>query len=128
MKFVEATTQPAKAGLALPAKPGLSLGTRFNADKITKYAAIIELARSFPTLESCTPTDPGEWDIARFMAKADASLSSGGIHAALFVASVWHWDWPSIHGREFRVAEAMCVWDEQHRRAFLQWCEDPFFP
>jgi len=128
MKAVERATQCEKAAPSLPAKPGVDLGTRFNALKITKYAAIIELARSFPTLEGCTPIDPGDWDIGRFIAKADASLSSGGIHAALFVASVWHWDWPKSHGREFRIAEAMCVWDEQHRRAFLQWCEDPFFP
>ena len=117
-----------KSAALLRAPPGLGLGTRYNSRKIDRKAAILELAVSFPTLNPyLTGTNARNWDINRFMTDLDV-LCSGARHAKIFVAAVWDPDWPAEHGMEFRVVDAISVWDAAHRGAFLQWCQDPFWP
>lgn len=117
-----------KSAAPLRAPPGLGLGTRYNSRKIDRKAAILELAVSFPTLNPyLTGTNARNWDINRFMADLDV-LCSGARHAKIFVAAVWDPDWPAEHGMEFRVVDAISVWDAAHRGAFLHWCQDPFWP
>lgn len=104
------------------------IGTRFLRGKIDRNVAILELAASFPVLRSSVENwSPRKWNIDVFMANVDA-ICSGARHAKLFVASVWDPSWPTEHGMEFRVVEAMAVWDREHKMAFFQWCADPFWP
>lgn len=96
--------------------------------EIDRNSAILELAASFPTLKwQLMGMNSKNWDINRFMSNLGV-LCSGERHAKLFVASVWDSEWPADHGMEFRVVDAISVWDVAHRASFLQWCHDPFWP
>lgn len=99
---------------------------RFNAGLITPKEAIVELARTFPTLRNLVPKDPKKWDIGQFMQPLWA-MGSGAHHAMRFVGSVWNPSDAKEQGWEFNVVEALGSWDCEHRRAFLIWAIRPWW-
>jgi hypothetical protein len=48
-------------------------------------------------------------------------------HAARFILEVWnpYDEWPC---GKFDWMRAIGVWDEGHRKAFIAWLQDPFYP
>jgi hypothetical protein len=54
-------------------------------------------------------------------------LSSGERHAAAFVLHVWDSHARTPGNIEFNLADAMSIWDEKHRSAFLRWAHNPWF-
>jgi hypothetical protein len=86
----------------------------------------LEFARSFPSLTRTLAHDQ-TFDAARLDAYACSAVSHGQAVTARFVLAVWDpaAEWKS--GR-FDLMEALRVWDEEHREAFLAWAEDPWWP
>lgn len=107
--------------------------------KINLPAAMAVLANSFPTLHGSPGAEP--WDAITMLKQL--CPGGGGYSeklAARFVLGVWNSDEDWIetarkHGianpevaAKFDVFEAISKWDDEHRRAFLTWCEAPFWP
>lgn len=95
-------------------------------------AAMTALCKKFPTLADADGIDP--WDVHRFMAWLNGPApGSGASLAGRFVLTVWNrdTDWTECGlgppGR-FNVVHAIGVWDDEHRAAFSEWVEAPFFP
>jgi hypothetical protein len=105
--------------------------------------AIVQLARSFPALAGA-PLEP--WDPIGFYLWA-LPTSHGARCAAHFVLQVWNcrtdWDHEvranlkergikAPRGRlgtpRFDLLDAMTVWDEHQKAAFLAWVREPFWP
>ena len=84
------------------------------------------LARSFPSVAKATGIDP--WDanaLDRWM--AETPLSHGEVSTARFLLAVWD---PANAWRcgRFELMEAVRVWDDRHRAAFLAWAKAPWWP
>lgn len=93
---------------------------------------ISDLAESFPSLRGrygVRPWRPLEFARAGLRGKSTAELQAG-----LFVLSVWSAGRiPWFSGEPYRLGvfdavAAFAVWDQEHRDAFLRWCDDPFWP
>ena len=94
---------------------------------------ISTLARSFPTLadvEACEPFDPAalaEWT-------RGPAATSGGLHAARFLLSLWSGGNVAPGGLDpwtvgpFDAVAAVASWDDDHRAAFAAWIAAPWFP
>lgn len=94
---------------------------------------MIALAYSFPSLRNA-PVAKLERGQAYFDAprlnrwvKTSPAVTAGSEEAGLFLLQVWD------PGRKwsagiFRVARALARWDDFHRRAFLAWAQDPWWP
>ena len=54
------------------------------------------------------------------------SAPSGAHHAARFILAVWNNDAEGTCDR-FDVIEALAIWDEEHRAAFLAWAKNPWW-
>jgi hypothetical protein len=130
--FVAARDLARERNRRWPQRPNGSVDTR---------AAMTTLARSFPTLrDAADGVEP--FEVERFARWLCSGAGGGGaIRAGRFVLHVWN---PNADHRElgrelgleaadgclapFNVSDALGVWDEEHRRAFLAWCEAPFWP
>ena len=83
------------------------------------------LAHSLPSLRSA----PGlaEWQAITLDAwAASGSPSHGERCSARFLLAVWNPEETWRSGR-FDLMEALRVWDEPHRRTFLQWAAAPWW-
>ena len=83
-------------------------------------------ARTFPCLAKAAGVTP--WDANTLDQWAtDTPLSHGELVAARFLLALWDsaTDWRC--GR-FDVMEALRVWDDRHRAAFLACAGDPWWP
>lgn len=102
-------------------------------------AAMTRLVRLFPTLRDAEGVDP--WDADAFLAWACGAHSSGMLHAAKFVLSVWNprTDWNEVAHEAgllnaeqrlspFNLHDALGVWDYEHRDAFIMWVHGAFWP
>jgi hypothetical protein len=90
---------------------------------------MLALTLSFPTLkqaveEAALDLTAG-WSARELERWATYCASDGGRHAASFVLQVWS------PGRwacgPFNVHEALAVWDDGHREAFLAWARRPWW-
>src|SRR4029077_4225837 len=106
---------------------------------VDSFAAMTTLARSFPTLREADGLEP--WDVERFARWLCSGTSGGARRATRFVLHVWN---PTADHREmgrelglenadaclepFNLSDAIGVWDEAHKRAFIAWVEAPFWP
>jgi hypothetical protein len=89
---------------------------------------IFHLGCSFPSLRSRFESmPPGTFDADR-LAEELGVLSHGERHAALFLLNVWNPGYARENAWHFDAVEALAVWDEPHRRAFLAWAAHPLFP
>lgn len=57
---------------------------------------------------------------------AETPISHGELVTARFLLAVWNPDGQWRVGR-FDLMDALGVWDEQHRTAFLAWATDPWW-
>ena len=107
--------------------------------EIDMQAAMTALVRSFPSLRGAADTDP--WDVTRFVRWLCDGRPGGALRAGRFVLHVWNADADfrelgrelGIEGADeclkpFNLSEALGVWDEEHRKAFLAWAEAPVWP
>jgi hypothetical protein len=94
-------------------------------DKIEPGNRLRLLAQEFPALWNAPGVRP--WDALAFEAwAASGKLSHGELCCARFLLSVWdsNHKWKCGH---FDVMDALRVWDQLHRKAFLDWAEDPWW-
>jgi hypothetical protein len=78
------------------------------------------LARLFPSLDRADGIEPFDSALLAHWLETSPEVTGGGRHAARFILSVWNSNNP------FEITKAMNVWDEAHRRAFLEWAKDPW--
>ena len=90
-----------------------------------KDAAMRGLVASFHTLSEY-PSE-GPFEALRFQRWAKHTQSSGGLHAARFVLSLWNPSGRWAIGR-FDLVHAMGVWDPSMRESFLAWAQSPWWP
>src|SRR5262245_22860451 len=88
---------------------------------------ITQLARTFPSLKRVFD-DPKPFDAPAFDCWASDELSHGERATAQFILAVWDPNYDDWQSGRFDVMEALRVWDEQHRAAFLEWAKDPWWP
>ena len=86
-----------------------------------------QFAETFHTLVDklgVRPWDPQKLDE---WAKASPAVTTGSLHAARFVLSVWdpNMDWEC---GKFYSHHALAGWDEHHRAAFQAWVNKPWWP
>lgn len=92
---------------------------------------MLGLARTFPTLRRKLG-HVELWDPIQFATMA-APWSGGERDAALFVLSVWDpaTDWSEFgltrEGGRFNLHVALGNWDDEHRKAFVQWAARPWW-
>jgi hypothetical protein len=94
------------------------------------------LAESFPSLRKRDGVEP--WDQQIFARAMSGGQSNAEKQAAAFVLSVWNgssepqgggwWNERPFRVGRFDAVHAMAIWDDAHQRAFLAWCENPFWP
>jgi hypothetical protein len=93
-------------------------------------AFIVALAESFPALrgklEGCGLTAKG-WDVDKLI-KYSGPWSHGEKVAALFVACVWNPSYAASKKWRFDTIDAISVWDNKNRAAFVAWCKNPVWP
>lgn len=84
-----------------------------------------ELTRSFPCLRRAWGVEPFEPEELNRWAASGAS--QGERVTASFILAVWDssTDWEC--GR-FDLMEALNVWPDEHRIAFLRWAANPWWP
>lgn len=96
------------------------------AERANLTVKMTAFVRTFPCLRKASGTEL--WDAVMFDRWAAATpLSHGQAVTAQFVLALWDPDRPWQSGR-FDLMEALRVWDEQHRAAFLTWAGDPWWP
>jgi hypothetical protein len=89
-------------------------------------ARMSALALSFPSLRQADGLAPWEPEpFARWM--RSGAPGHGAKCAGQFLLSVWN---PSTRwkGGRFDLHEALAIWDEAHRAAFLAWARAPWWP
>ena len=102
-----------------------TLKLRFARKEMSKEAAIIELANSFPSLRAMR-LEPQVWD-PEILDRRAAVMSSGERHSIQFLLHVWN----PMAKREcgtFDAIDAVKVWDKEHRQAFTAWALHPWWP
>jgi len=133
-KFKESRDRERARAARWPQRPDGSVDTR---------RAMTVLARSFPTLARALGVEPFDANAFVLWLCTSGEAGSGAVRAARFVLQVWNvdTDWREV-GRElgvdrevadevlrsFNAVQAIGGWDEEHRKAFLTWCEAPFWP
>ncbi len=95
-------------------------------ERLDLEAKMAAFAKTFPSLRPA----PGVavWHamaLDRWAAKA--AVSHGELVTARFVLAVWDAGTEWQCGR-FDLMDALRVWDPGHRRAFLSWVVDPWWP
>jgi hypothetical protein len=96
--------------------------------EISRRDAIKELARTFPSLAELEMFQPdAHFDGDEMDAFRSGVLCHGGKCAFQFIASVWN---PTAKRKcgKFDLHDAMSVWDDEHRAAFVAWATDPWWP
>jgi hypothetical protein len=90
-------------------------------------ARMSALALSFPSLRQADGLAP--WEPERFAQWMRSGAPGHGAKCAgQFVLGVWN---PSTRwkgGGRFDLHEALTIWDEDHRTAFLAWARAPWWP
>lgn len=90
--------------------------------KIALEARMRNLAQTFSALAGAPGVDP--WDLDKFISWVEGPRSHGERVSGYFILLVWnHYDW----GKKFDFVDAMGVWDQSNRRAFLAWVSDPWW-
>ncbi|MDZ4852656.1 MAG: hypothetical protein SGI77_25485 [Pirellulaceae bacterium] len=83
------------------------------------------LAQSFPSLWNAPGIRP--WDALTLDAWASSGTASHGeLCTARFILAVWDSDGEWRCGK-FDVMNALRVWDDIHRQAFINWATDPWW-
>ncbi len=85
---------------------------------------MLDLVNRFPTLRGKFT----RWNALEFSDWACGPEPSSGMrHAARFILEVWnpYDEWPC---GKFDWNRAIGMWDDGHRKAFISWLQDPFFP
>jgi len=109
---------------------------------VTDSERMIALVWSFPSLAGYQPSHSmtagvDVFDPVAFEQWARGPWATGGsIRAARFILEVWNGGERAKANKlvcgwklgPFSFKEAMCTWDSAHRRAFLAFCEKPFWP
>jgi len=104
-------------------RPALSL-----VPPLTARERMSMLAISFPELELRARSAILPFDALELNRWARSGAPGhGGMCAARFVLSVWDPGTKWRAGR-FDIHEALSIWDDAHRRAFLAWCINPWWP
>jgi hypothetical protein len=83
-------------------------------------------ARTFPSMTKASGVKLWEANTLDRWAAA-TPISPGELVTARFLLAVWDPEQPWQCGR-FDLMEALQVWDEKHRAAFVAWAEDPWWP
>ncbi len=133
-KFKESRDRERARAARWPQRPDGSIDTR---------RAMTVLARSFPTLAHARGVEPFDANAFVLWLCTSGEAGGGAVRAGRFVLQVWNasTDWREV-GRElgvdreaaddvlrsFNVVQGISGWDEEHRKAFLTWCEAPFWP
>jgi hypothetical protein len=96
-------------------------------DASKQYGArMTALAESFPTLRDADGVRP--WDAQRLEAwLLSGAPGHGASCAGRFVLSVWN-SYDEWRSGRFDLHEALGCWDDKHRRAFLAWSVQPWWP
>lgn len=86
-------------------------------------------ASNFPCLQGAPGVEP--WDSLQLDEWAMKGVSHGERCTAQFVLAVW--GHTTIKGCSWKCGpfdfiEAISVWDEANRNAFLEWAKDPWWP
>ena len=93
---------------------------------------IILLALSFPCLAAKEKalgdllTESG-WDVDGLM-KSTRGWSRAEKEAALFIANVWNPGYAQERRWRFDAMEAVALWDNGNRQAYLEWVTQPRWP
>jgi hypothetical protein len=96
------------------------------AEHLATEAKMSAFAQTFPSMEKV----PGVklWDANTIDRWAKSPTAShGGLVTARFLLAVWDPEHAWSCGR-FELMEALRVWDERHRAAFLNWASNPWWP
>ncbi len=127
-QFVSAGQRAANAANEVIERESKQMRLGYATPVLTVRERMTLLAASFPELERRAPIHPFDaLELARW-AKSGAP-GHGGRCAALFVLSVWNpYDYAKWKAGRFDVHEALGVWDDDHRAAFLAWVKDPWWP
>ena len=84
------------------------------------------LTRTFPSVAMAAGVEPWAANLLDQWA-AETPVSHGELLTARFLLAVWD---PAMLWRcgPFELMEALRVWDDRHRAAFLTWARDPWWP
>lgn len=96
------------------------------AEHLTLEEKMTAFAGTFPSVANA----PGArlWDATALDRwAAETPVSHGELVTARFLLAVWDPEYAWRCGR-FDLMEALRVWDEPHRVAFLAWAVDPWWP
>jgi hypothetical protein len=96
------------------------------AEHLDLEARMTALAQTFPSMAKASGVRL--WDAHTLDRWAsETPISPGEVTTARFLLAVWdpHHVWTC--GR-FDAMEALRLWDEKHRTAFLAWASDPWWP
>ncbi|QEH39319.1 hypothetical protein OJF2_79340 (plasmid) [Aquisphaera giovannonii] len=94
-----------------------------NDEEISREMAA--LARTFPSMKYALGVEP--WNALQLETWAKGPHSHGQVVTARFLLAVWdpHRAWEL---ERFELMEALRVWDDAHRGAFLAWASEPWWP
>lgn len=85
------------------------------------------LADTFPTLRGLAGIEP--WDPCLLATETIHGLNTSTRQSLLFILSVWNPEAPEFYGLEaFCIHDALKFWDRDHRTAFVNWANDPWWP
>ncbi len=89
-----------------------------------------QLARSFPCLKDCPAIHP--WNGIKLQSWAEEQANMFKLtHNLLSSVSFLLYLWNPAHPWKcapFNVLDAFFSWDDEHRQAFLNWAQDPWWP
>jgi hypothetical protein len=96
------------------------------ADYLSTEAKMTAFAQTFPSMEKASGVKL--WDAHTLDRWANSFTGSHGeLVTARFLLAVWDPEHTWSCGR-FELMEALRVWDERHRAAFLAWASNPWWP
>jgi len=109
------------------------------------YPKMTELAASFPTLQKA-PIEPFDPEVLDPWLLSGAACH-GALHAGRFILTVWSGRMGHVEDSKrnkdemfdyrvespwacglFDLIDAMSTWDDAHRKAFVAWARDPWWP
>lgn len=95
------------------------------AESLALEAKMAAFARSFHAIRNAPGVPLWDADTLDRWA-AETPLSHGELVTARFVLAVWDPNHQWRCGR-FYLMEALRIWDDNHRAAFLAWAKDPWW-
>lgn len=102
---------------------------------MTPSERMTALCRSFPLLEGADGVEP--WDQLEFARWASMPRSGAVQQSAAFVLAVFNggtpenggwWDSGVYSVGRFDPVKALNFWDAENRKAYLAWCQKPWWP